>query len=134
MFCVFIYLTFVYNFCKKYFCCSLRSNVRLYVRTCTQPTFDLALVGSTAASPYTRTALNAYVRTCLHKFERITHTHTHAPARVRSNVLLYVRTYSILGQREQFFRSFFPLFPHSSPSAVQHPPVPPPSLSSLNPK
>jgi hypothetical protein len=45
----------------------------------------------------------------------MTHTHTHAPTRVRSNVLMYVRTYSVLGQREQFFRSFLPLFSPFSP-------------------
>jgi hypothetical protein len=117
MFCVFIYLTVVYNF-------FLKKKITLGVRTysCTfdralGAAFDLSLVSSTVAPFHTRTALHAYVRTCLCMFERITHTHTHAPARVRSNVLLYVRTYSVLGQCEQFLGQFFFLFPHFLPTS-----------------
>jgi hypothetical protein len=60
---------------------------------------------------HTPTALHVCVRTCLCKFERITHTH-HSLARVRSNSPLCVRTYSVLGIFWPAFRSVFPPFPH----------------------
>jgi hypothetical protein len=132
-FCILCVLRF-YFFKKKNFCVNFYKKyfyVVLYVRTYSYTfervhgaAFVLALVSSTATPLFSHTALHACVRTCLHKFERITHTHTHAPARVRLNVLLYVRTYSVLGQREQFFRSvFFSSFPfpsHQPYSPIQH--------------
>jgi hypothetical protein len=76
----------------------------LYVRTyaCTfervlGTAFDLALVSSTAA-PFTRTlhCTYAFELTYVSSNAWFTHTLMH-PARVRSNVPMYVRMYSVLG-------------------------------------
>jgi hypothetical protein len=86
------------------------------------------------SAPHTHTSLHVYVRTYLRKFERMVHPHTHAPARVRSNVLMYVRTYSVLGQREQLLGHISPPPSPIFQQPYKHPETPPPSLSSLNPK
>jgi hypothetical protein len=90
---VFVNFIFIFYFVKFALC------VRTYSCTFERAlgvVFDLAVVSSTAAPLHSRTALHACVRTCLHKFERMAQ-HTHAPARVRSNIPMYVRTHSILG-------------------------------------
>jgi hypothetical protein len=144
VFCVFI----LFNLCVIFFCFYVVLCVRTYPNTFERvhgAAFDLALVSSAAAPLHTRTALHACVRTCLHTFERMTHTQTHALARVRSNVPMYVQTYLILGQREQFFLghiffSFSHFFPSSRttrnlPSVpllpkIQKPRNPPPPITS----
>jgi hypothetical protein len=85
-------------FCKIFFFLLHCAFERImYVRTCTQTAFDLAFVCSTVAPHHTHTSLHPCVRTYLRTFERMAHFTLMHPTRVRSNVPMYVRTYSVLG-------------------------------------
>jgi hypothetical protein len=108
--CEYYFLCFVFLFlCKKkkncvnfvnffYFFGLLSAFERIPVRSnvythCVQPRpneFD-------RSTPHTHTSLHVYVRTYLRKFERMFHFTLMHPARVRSNVPMYVRMYLVLG-------------------------------------
>jgi hypothetical protein len=88
------------------------------------------VVSSTAAHP-THAHTQAHLRSNLpYKFERRARLHHLRQARVRSNALMCIQTYSSWAVPGPIFRSFLPLFPYS---AVQ-PKISPPSLSSLKSK